>query len=166
VRYRWHPWFGRVVTVHEVIERAAGRVVRCRLAEAGSDRWLELPAWMLDRAACVPMRMAAQPRVDMGSLATLQALLTEALNAGSCCASSHARVLGTGSNACDQEPEDAHASSTPRSSAHSQPSASVRSVRSALRRQPAGADMERIARGDPPESDLADGAPSSGTRTQ
>jgi hypothetical protein len=38
-----------------VIEKAADVVVRCRLDEAGSDRWLELPAWMLDRAACVLM---------------------------------------------------------------------------------------------------------------
>ena len=104
VLYRWHPWFGRVVAVHEVIERAAGRVVRCRLTEAGSDRWLELPAWMLDRAACAPMRMTAQPRVDVGALAALQALLTEAANAGSCCVASNARVLGTGRNACDQKP--------------------------------------------------------------
>jgi hypothetical protein len=166
VLYRWHPWFGRVVAVHEVIERAAGRVVRCRLTEAGSDRWLELPAWMLDRAACVPMRVAAQPRVDVGSLAALQALLTEASNAGSCCAASNARVLGTGRNVCDQKPGDAHVPPTPPSSAHSRPSSSVRSVRSPLHQQPAGAGMERIARGDPPESDLADGAPSSGTRTR
>jgi hypothetical protein len=47
---------------------------------------------MLDRAACAPMQMAAQPQVEVGALARLQALLTEGSNAGSGCASSHARV--------------------------------------------------------------------------
>lgn len=160
VRYPWHPWFGRVVCVYEVIEKAADVVVRCSLDEAGLDRWLELPAWMLDRAACVLMRLAAHPRVDVAWLAALQALLTEASNARSCgCASSNTPVLGTGRNACDQKPGDAHATSTSPSSAGSQRSSSVRSVPSALCGQhSAGAGVGCSARGDPPEGDFAHGA--------
>jgi hypothetical protein len=168
VRYPWHPWFGRVVCVYEVIEKAADVIVRCHLDEAGSDRWLELPAWMLDRAACVLMRVAAQARVDVASLAALQALLIGASSAGSCgCASSNAPVLGTGRNACDQKPGDAHATSTSPSSAGSQRSSSARSVPSALCGQrPAGAGVGCSARGDPPEGDLAHGAAALRTRTR
>jgi hypothetical protein len=31
VLYRWHPWFGHVVHVHEVIEQRAASIVRCSL---------------------------------------------------------------------------------------------------------------------------------------
>ena len=51
VLYPWHPWFGRVVHVHEVIEQRAGGVLRCSLDGDASRRWRELPQWMFDRAA-------------------------------------------------------------------------------------------------------------------
>ena len=33
VCYEWHPWSGRAILRHEVIERSAGAVARCSLAE-------------------------------------------------------------------------------------------------------------------------------------
>src|SRR5271169_6283609 len=62
VLYQWHPWFGRVVHVHEVIEQRAGGVLRCSPDGDASRRWLELPQWMFDRAACLAIRMAACKR--------------------------------------------------------------------------------------------------------
>ena len=68
VLYPWHPWFGRVVHVHEVIEQRAGGVLHCSPDGDASRRWLELPQWMFDRAACLAIRMAASPRVDTTAL--------------------------------------------------------------------------------------------------
>ena len=34
VLYRWHPWSGRVVRVHEVVAKEAGAVLRCSLEDA------------------------------------------------------------------------------------------------------------------------------------
>src|SRR2546423_5504113 len=53
VLYPWHPWFGRVVHVHEVIEQRAGGVLHGSPDGDASRRWLELPQWMFDRAACL-----------------------------------------------------------------------------------------------------------------
>jgi hypothetical protein len=30
--YRWHPWFGMRVVIHEAIEKAHGVVIRCTLS--------------------------------------------------------------------------------------------------------------------------------------
>jgi hypothetical protein len=49
VVYRWHPWAGWIVRVHEVIEKADGAVARCNMADVHGDRLLELSEWMLDR---------------------------------------------------------------------------------------------------------------------
>ena len=42
-RYPWHPWAGCIVHIHEVIEKAAGDVVRCSHDDDVSGRLLELP---------------------------------------------------------------------------------------------------------------------------
>src|SRR5215468_632099 len=68
VLYQWHPWFGRVVHVHEVIEQRASGVLRCSPDGDASRRWLELPQWMFDRAACLAIGMAASPRVDTAAI--------------------------------------------------------------------------------------------------
>src|SRR5205814_7869900 len=84
VLYQWHPWFGRVVHVHEVIEQRAGGVLRCSPDGDASRRWLELPQWMFDRAACLAIRMAASPRVDTAALITLKTCLADASGTGLC----------------------------------------------------------------------------------
>ena len=63
VLYPWHPWFGRVVRVRELIEKRAGGILQCSLDGSASGRWLELPQWMFDQAACLSMRMEVLPRV-------------------------------------------------------------------------------------------------------
>src|SRR5690606_21503888 len=46
--YPWHPWFGRLVHVHEVLVKDEA-VFRCSLSGAFSDRLIEVPSWMFDR---------------------------------------------------------------------------------------------------------------------
>src|SRR5215467_5152761 len=84
VLYQWHPWFGRVVHVHEVIEQRASGVLRCSPDGDASRRWLELPQWMFDRAACLAIGMAASPRADTAALITLKTCLADASGTGLC----------------------------------------------------------------------------------
>jgi hypothetical protein len=74
VLYPWHPWFGRVVRVHEAIRRGSGDILRCSL-DAGER--IELPSWMFDRAVCSGVRMTASPHLDAATLAALKNLLAD-----------------------------------------------------------------------------------------
>jgi hypothetical protein len=44
---------------------------------AAACRSLDLPTWMLDRAACASMRMDTRPRVDVAALDALTTLLAQ-----------------------------------------------------------------------------------------
>lgn len=39
--YPWHPWTGRQVHIHEVIEKGDAAVFRCSVSGQASDRWLQ-----------------------------------------------------------------------------------------------------------------------------
>jgi hypothetical protein len=55
------------VAIHEAVDKSDGVVFRCTLSGPAADRWLEVPAWMFDRAACPhPPRLTASPFVSMG----------------------------------------------------------------------------------------------------
>jgi hypothetical protein len=43
-----------------------------------SDRWLEIPAWMFDRAVCALVRIGVAAEVDIGTLSALARLLQAA----------------------------------------------------------------------------------------
>jgi len=74
--YPWHPWCGLQIAVHEAITRADGIAFRCTLTGSDGDRWLEVPAWMFDRATCPDQaRLAAQPSVGLIALSALAKLL-------------------------------------------------------------------------------------------
>ena len=78
VLYRWHPWFGLRVAVHEAVSRSDGIVFRCTLT--GGGRRLELPAWMFDRAACRDaFPLATTPHVSVAELSALSDLVRDAL---------------------------------------------------------------------------------------
>ena len=77
VLYAWHPWFGRIVHIHEVIQKTAGDVFRCSCDDEASGRWLELPAWMFDRSVCAPMQVCAPPFVGVTALGALRVLLSD-----------------------------------------------------------------------------------------
>src|SRR5260221_6016027 len=69
--YPWHPWAGCLVHIHEVVEKAGREIFRCSLSGRATGRWLEIPAWMFDRAARAAWRVGAAPYVDIAVLTAL-----------------------------------------------------------------------------------------------
>ena len=161
VLYQWHPWFGRVVHVHEVIEQRAGGVLRCSPDGDASRRWLELPQWMFDRAACLAIRMAASPRVDTAALITLKTCLADASGTGLCGGPlSNASASGAGKSSCNLNQGAARATQVPPPTQPSSRRQSVRSFRSARLEAPdPGVRVATAAGEDPRDGDRADGAP-------
>ena len=78
--YRWHPWFGLRVGVHEAIKRSGEVVFRCSLSGTDVDRWLEIPSWMFERSACAWVRVAADTHADLAALMALAELVRDALS--------------------------------------------------------------------------------------
>src|SRR5690606_15556675 len=73
--YPWHPWAGRQVFIHELIDKKDAVVFRCTLSGQALHRWLEIPAWMFDRAVSANWRITVHPRVDLAALGALASLL-------------------------------------------------------------------------------------------
>jgi hypothetical protein len=80
VLYPWHPWFGRVVYIYDVIERGGERSFRCDLGEKQTARCMQMPAWMFDRAACLRIQRTDTPQVELAGLICLKALLANVAN--------------------------------------------------------------------------------------
>src|SRR5262249_48911486 len=78
VRYPWHPWFGRSVTVYETLNKRAHPVCRCGVDDQRHDRLLEVPAWMFEPAGCDQLRLAGTPIGDCQALSDLKSLLEAA----------------------------------------------------------------------------------------
>jgi len=161
VLYQWHPWFGRVVHVHEVIEQRAGGVLRCSPDGDASRRWLELPQWMFDRAACLAIRMAASPRVDTAALITLKTCLADASGTGLCGGPlSNASASSAGRSSCNLNQGAARATQVPPPTQPSSRRQAVRSFRSARLEAPnPGVGVATAAGEDPRDGDRSDGAP-------
>ena len=70
------------VHIHEVIEKAAGDVVRCSHDDGRVGSIVGLPIWMFDPAACAPMRVETFPQADIAALQALRALLDAAAIGG------------------------------------------------------------------------------------
>ena len=105
--YRWHPWFGLQVAIHEAVDKADGVVFRCTLNGSATDRWLEVPAWMFERAACPhPLQLTASPFVGMNALIALSELLRQASNTPR--SSSNALHSGASRSSHDQNRGEAH----------------------------------------------------------
>ena len=77
VLYPWHPWFGVTVHVHKMIEKGLSGTLLCSVNGAVSGRWVELPAWMFDRAVCQAITLVNSPRVHSAALQDLRKLLME-----------------------------------------------------------------------------------------
>ena len=77
VRYRWHPWFGQEVWVHQVRrgQRSPGPVLRCGLTPDLDAKAVEIPLWMFDAEACGAMWMATAPVVNTDALHELTRVL-------------------------------------------------------------------------------------------
>jgi hypothetical protein len=161
VLYPWHPWAGHIVHIHEVIEKAAGNVVRCS-HDGASDRLLELPLWMFDRAYCAPMRSETRPQVDVTALQALRALLDGTVICGSAVglASSNVPVSGAAKISHDQNRGEVHETPMAGSTRPSKQDAAVRLVRYGKRWQRGtNAGMAGAARANAPGSDDTDDAP-------
>jgi len=78
VLYRWHPWFGRSVYVHEVIDKPGAAVFRCNRTGSRLDRSLEVAVWMFDRTACAACRLVDTAHVGLDALRTLAGLVCDA----------------------------------------------------------------------------------------
>src|SRR5580704_10780861 len=155
--YPWHPWAGCPVHIHEVVERAGGEVFRCSLSGRASARWLEIPAWMFDRAARAAWRVGAAPCVDIAVLTALAPLLQDVTSVSG--APSQLRDSGAALGSHDANRGDVHAAPAYRSPPSSQQCTSVRSVLRPARRRSAPAAMAGVARRDAPYADEADGPP-------
>ena len=107
VLYRFHPWFGRDVFVHAMIERAGSVVFCCTLDGSDTTRWLEIPAWMFDRAVCVHEPcLASEPFVGVEALTALSALLDQAFKTTA--PSSNALLSGAFGISHDQNRGESH----------------------------------------------------------
>ena len=99
--YPWHPWFELQVAIHEALEKPDGLVFRCTVSGSDADRWLEVPAWMFERAACPDhVQLTATPFIDTTALS---AVLKD------WAASSNAPLSGA-SESSHQNRREAHAS--------------------------------------------------------
>ena len=110
LRYRWHPWVGRRVHVHEVIEKAGRVAFRCSLTGIASDRRLEVPVWMFDRVGDQSWQVGPAPVASVAALGALAALLHDA--AGVCGGASQSRDSSAASGSQEAIPGDAHATPT------------------------------------------------------
>jgi hypothetical protein len=89
------------VAVHEAIEKTDGVVFRCTLSGCDADRWLEVPAWMFERASCPDFAfVTAAPFADMTALSALAGLLEQTLKDRK--ASSNAPLSGASRSSHDQ----------------------------------------------------------------
>ncbi len=78
--------------------------LRCTLSGSAADRWLEVPAWMFDRARCLDLpRLTASPFVSKDALSVLSDLLRQAS-----LSSSNAPHSGASSSSHDQNWGEAH----------------------------------------------------------
>jgi hypothetical protein len=95
------------VAIHEVVDKVDGVIFRCTLNGSAADRWLEVPAWMFDRASCLDQpRLTASPFVSMDALSALSDLLRQALKQP--LSSSNAPHSGASRSSHDQNRREVH----------------------------------------------------------
>jgi hypothetical protein len=104
VRYPWHPWFGRMVTVYEAVTKGGHSLCRCGVDDQRNARSVEVPAWMFEPAACDHLRLTATPFVDCQALIELKAVLQMALWADVLQAPHHSLTTPGGADATGQPP--------------------------------------------------------------
>jgi hypothetical protein len=107
--YPWHPWFSLQVTIHEALAKPDGLIFRCTVSGSDADRWLEVPAWMFERAACPDhVQLTATPFIDTTALSALAGLVRQVLKDRA--ASSNAPLSGASKSSHGQNRREAHVS--------------------------------------------------------
>jgi hypothetical protein len=137
VLYLFHPWARCIVHIHDVIKRPTGDVGRCSRHGRATDRCLELPMWMFDRAACAAIRVEAHPRAHIAALSALMALMRQvaAHGDGVHIALSNAPICGVRRIPHDPNRGDSNAISSRSSPGRSKRSETIRSLRPSDERQ-------------------------------
>src|SRR5208283_4878466 len=160
------------VAIHGAVDKADDVVFRCTLSGSAADRWLEVPAWMFDRARCLdPTRLATSPFVSMDALSALTDLLRQALKRP--LLSLNAPHSGASRSSHDQNRGEAHDHTKPgRIASGGGRMAKASAKRSlptdgSIRRRNAGATagMAGPAGGDAGYADRPDGAADPGARS-
>jgi len=158
--YRFHPWCGRDVFVHEVIEKAAGVAFRCTLDGSDVERWLEIPAWMFDRATCAAdAHFSTDPFVGLEALDALSALLDHVLKTDA--TSSNVRLRSAGGISHDQNRGESHGTKDDGTSDRQSAQAAPCSTAVGFVRKPSSARLAQLARfaeGSARSADRSDGA--------
>jgi hypothetical protein len=166
--YPWHPWFELQVAVHEAIEKSDGVVFRCTVSGSEADRWLEVPAWMFERAAWADQALTDAPFIDIKALSALADLFREVFKVRA--TSSNAPLSGASEPSHERNRREAHVSidanaavnrrqGQPKSTCR-RSSQTITADRPVRRRKAerAGADVARTAGGDAGRTDQPDGA--------
>ena len=104
VRYLWHPWCGRSVTVYETLTKGGQPVCRCGVDDQRNDRSLEVPAWMFESALCDHLRVVEAPCVDGQALIALTTVLQTARRAAVLEAQHDSVIAAGGADATVQPP--------------------------------------------------------------
>jgi hypothetical protein len=173
--YPWHPWFALQVSIHAAIEKFDGVVFRCTVSGSDLDRWLEVPAWMFERAACRGhSQLTSPPHIDVTALSALADLLRQVWKDRAI--SSNAPFSGASESSHDQNRRGAHVSidvsaalsqheGTPKAACRNsgRKTAADRSIRRrAGERFDGGPEMARTPGGDAGHADQHDCAVDSG----
>jgi len=161
--YPWHPWSGLRVGLHKEVERPGGAVFRCDLKASVSDRWLEIPAWMFDRASCAMVRLEAEPHTSLAALVGLAALLRHASNKDA--AASAEAISGVSPLSGNWNRGEAHAKPEQAEVSRLQRTTADRPIRGE-RREGEDARLVRITGGDAGGTDWPDDAVDLGSRQQ
>ncbi len=147
VCYRWHPWYGLTVRKVKTVSKRLGNVLHVSCEREEQTRLREIPAWMVDAAACASMRLADIPRVDCRALHRLRELIE------SCVGDDKQGVVEKQHHNSSRKGDADANRPTPR------PAHSTRSVSNASDT----AAMEDTATGDPAASSADAGATAQGT---
>jgi hypothetical protein len=115
VVYRWHPFFGRSLTITGQRNRRGAIVFVCAPDEAKAV--LEIPEWMFDTAVCCRHRPAGIARVDLSALRALRALIEGVSRNGNDVIEAQHRCTNTGGP--DAQATEDHGDSVPALSADS-----------------------------------------------
>ena len=105
--YPWPPWVELRVAVHAAIEKPDGGVFRRMVSGSDADRWLEVLAWMFERAACPDhVQLTATPFIDTTALSAPTDLVRQVLKDRA--ASSNAPLSGASESSPDQNRREVH----------------------------------------------------------
>jgi hypothetical protein len=145
VLYLFHPWAGCIVDIHEVVKKSTGDVCRCSRDCHVTGRYLELPIWMFDRAACAAIRIEAHPRVHVAALSALMVLLRQAAGTGDSNNTAVSNALTCGVRRISHDPNrgDSNATSSRSSPGRSKQRKTIRFLRPGRTGTAAVADVAR-----------------------